>query len=159
MSISTAILGFPRMGPFRELKKAVEAYWKKEISESQLQDEAKKIRKQNWEFQQNQGITHIPSNDFSFYDQILDLSCMLGNVPKRFEFSKNQIDLETYFNIARGNSVDACKRQFAGEMTKWFDTNYHFIVPEFDSETSLVKVIKFLKVFLKRKIQNKTRPF
>tara|TARA_Y100001935_G_C17309004_1_gene514414 strand:+ start:2394 stop:2888 length:495 start_codon:yes stop_codon:yes gene_type:complete len=86
MRLKTATLGYPRMGEFRELKKAVEAYWKGEISETELNDVAKVIRKRNWQHQKDNGIAYIPSNDFSFYDQILDLSCALGNVPERFNY-------------------------------------------------------------------------
>ena len=136
MSLKTATLGYPRMGEFRDLKKAVEAYWKGDLSETELNDVAKQIRKRNWEHQKNNGITFIPSNDFSFYDQILDLSCAVGNVPSRFNFSGGQIDLNTYFNIARGNTSDSNNNQCASEMTKWFDTNYHYIVPEFNANTT-----------------------
>ena len=123
------------MGEFRELKKTVEAYWKGEVTESDLNQTAKSIRQRNWEHQKNNGIAYIPSNDFSFYDQILDLSCALGNVPARFDYDGGQIDLKTYFNIARGNTADSNNNQCASEMTKWFDTNYHYIVPEFDANT------------------------
>ncbi len=135
MSLKTATLGYPRMGEFRELKKTVEAYWKGEVTESDLNQTAKSIRQRNWEHQKNNGIAYIPSNDFSFYDQILDLSCALGNVPARFDYDGGQIDLKTYFNIARGNTADSNNNQCASEMTKWFDTNYHYIVPEFDANT------------------------
>lgn len=135
MRLKTATLGYPRMGEFRELKKAVEAYWKGDVSETELNDVAKVIRKRNWQHQKDNGIAYIPSNDFSFYDQILDLSCALGNVPERFDYSGGLIDLKTYFNIARGNTSDSNNNQCASEMTKWFDTNYHYIVPEFSANT------------------------
>ena len=135
MRIKTAVLGYPRMGDFRQLKKAVEAYWKKNIAEDELNKEAKAIRKRNWEYQRDHGITYIPSNDFSLYDQILDMTCALGNIPKRFEFKGGMVDIETYFKVARGNTGDSNNNQFASEMTKWFDTNYHYIVPEFDETT------------------------
>tara|TARA_A100001015_G_scaffold142129_1_gene157701 strand:- start:585 stop:2846 length:2262 start_codon:yes stop_codon:yes gene_type:complete len=124
------------MGEFRELKKALESFWKGNISESELQTVAKSTRRRNWKIQQDKGIQVIPSNDFSFYDQTLDMSCILGNVPSRFNFSENQVDLTTYFNIARGNTSDSNNNQFASEMTKWFNTNYHYIVPEFDDTTT-----------------------
>ncbi len=135
MKMKTATLGYPRMGEFRELKKAVEAYWKGDKTETQLNDEAVAIRKRNWQHQKAEGISYIPSNDFSFYDQTLDMTCLLGNVPQRFKFSGNQVDLTTYFTIARGNTKESNNNQFASEMTKWFDTNYHYIVPEFDEST------------------------
>ena len=136
MSLLSATLGYPRMGEFRELKKAVEAYWKKEISQEDLTTVAKEIKKRNWEYQKSNGVTFIPSNDFSYYDQILDLSCTLGNVPRRFNFKEDQVDLDTYFMVARGNTSDSNNNQCAGEMTKWFDTNYHYIVPEFNEATA-----------------------
>ena len=79
MNLKTATLGFPRMGEFRDLKKAVESYWKNNVSKDELNSVAKEIRKRNWQYQQEQGIDYIPSNDFSLYDQILDLTCTLGN--------------------------------------------------------------------------------
>ncbi len=136
MSINIATLGFPRIGAFRELKKAVEGYWKKELSKVELNAIAADIRKSNWELQKNNGVTYIPSNDFSFYDQILDTSCMVGNIPTRFNFSGGSVDLDTYFKVARGNTDDSKNNQCASEMTKWFDTNYHYIVPEFKESTS-----------------------
>ncbi|MEK9726682.1 MAG: 5-methyltetrahydropteroyltriglutamate--homocysteine S-methyltransferase [Candidatus Margulisiibacteriota bacterium] len=144
MTLSST-LGYPRIGEFRDLKKAVESFWKKEITESELQTVAKSIRKRNWEYQKEQGVSYIPSNDFSFYDQILDLTCMLGNVPNRFKFNGTTIDLDTYFKIARGNTEHSENNQCASEMTKWFDTNYHYIVPEFSDNT--VFELKSKKVF------------
>tara|TARA_A100001015_G_scaffold320116_1_gene445372 strand:- start:1180 stop:3492 length:2313 start_codon:yes stop_codon:yes gene_type:complete len=140
MSFNTLIksvsLGFPRMGDFRELKKSMELFWKEQISEKELREVAKSIRKKNWKRQQAVGITYIPSNDFSFYDHILDMTCALGNIPKRFEFNDGQVSLDTYFMIARGNTKNSNNNQYASEMTKWFDTNYHYLVPEFDEQTS-----------------------
>jgi 5-methyltetrahydropteroyltriglutamate--homocysteine methyltransferase len=128
--VKSANLGFPRVGAFRELKKAVESFWKGDITEASLQEEAAKIRKNNWELQKQAGINHIPSNDFSFYDHILDLSATLGAVPARYNFSGDQVDLTTYFAMARGRQQGG-QDVVAMEMTKWFDTNYHYIVPEF----------------------------
>lgn len=127
MTIKLHSLGFPRIGRQRELKKAVEKYWRKEIGEIELQTEAHKIKAENWSIQEELDL--IPVNDFSFYDQVLDMSCLLGVVPKRFR-NEGASELENYFAIARGN-----KASCAAEMTKWFDTNYHYIVPEIDSET------------------------
>ena len=134
--LKTATLGYPRIGEKRELKKAVESYWKGQITESELQEQGKEIRKRNWKYQLENGVTYIPSNDFSFYDQILDLTCMLGNIPSRFKYDGAGVDLPTYFTVARGNTRDSNNNQCASEMTKWFDTNYHYIVPEFDSNTT-----------------------
>lgn len=128
-------LGFPRIGPIRELKKAVEAYWKGNISQSDLEAEARKIRSANWQRQKQAGLDHIPSNDFSFYDQILDMTCTLGLVPARYQFSGDEIDVDTYFAMARGAQKDGLDVT-AMEMTKWFDTNYHYIVPEFEESMS-----------------------
>ena len=121
-------LGLPRIGGNRELKKSQEKYWRSEISQSDLESTAAEIKKQNWAIQSE--LDAIPVNDFSFYDQVLDMSCLLGAVPERF-FSEGKVDLKTYFDIARGN-CGSC----ASEMTKWFDTNYHYIVPELSNETN-----------------------
>lgn len=129
--VKANVLGFPRFGAQRELKKAVEAFWKAESNADQLLQIAKELRLRHWTKQQEAGIELIPSNDFSFYDQILDASMMLGIVPKRFQSDLDEENLlDTYFAIARGN-----KNNVASEMTKWFDTNYHYIVPEFNSAT------------------------
>ncbi|WP_312135884.1 5-methyltetrahydropteroyltriglutamate--homocysteine S-methyltransferase [Sphingobacterium sp.] len=127
-------LGYPRVGAFRELKKANEAYWAKKISAEELLQAGLKIREGNWKTQQEAGIDLIPSNDFSFYDQVLDLSLTVGAIPARYNSLLNKIDrqynLDLYFAMARGfqeGGVDVT----AMEMTKWFDTNYHYIVPEF----------------------------
>lgn len=128
--VLAANLGFPRIGAKRELKKAVESFWKGEVSEAELQQQAKEIRATNWKFQQEQGIDLISSNDFSFYDQILDTIALFGAVPERYKFDGGNVDLKTYFAMARGaqgNGLDVV----AMEMSKWFDTNYHYIVPEF----------------------------
>jgi len=133
-AVKSANLGFPRIGAFRELKKAVEAYWKAKITQDELQAEAANIRKTNWQLQQQAGLDAIPSNDFSFYDQVLDMSCVLGNVPARYEHNGGNVSLDTYFAMARGNQSNG-QDVVAMEMTKWFDTNYHYIVPEFRNGT------------------------
>jgi 5-methyltetrahydropteroyltriglutamate--homocysteine methyltransferase len=127
-------LGYPRVGAFRELKKANEAYWAKKISAEELLQAGLKIRESNWKTQKDAGIELIPSNDFAFYDQVLDLSLTVGAIPARYNSLLNKIDrqynLDLYFAMARGfqeGGVDVT----AMEMTKWFDTNYHYIVPEF----------------------------
>src|ERR1700744_4234955 len=131
-------LGFPRIGEQRELKRATEAFWKGSISEEELIRTGAELRRTNWLTQKEAGIDLIPSNDFSFYDQMLDMSCLLGNVPQRFGWKGGNVDLALRFKIARGvantQAPDcACgnKGTTASEMTKWFDTNYHYIVPEF----------------------------
>lgn len=118
-------LGFPRIGSKRELKKATESFWKGEIGEAELLAVGKELRLRHWTLQKDAGITHIPVNDFSYYDQVLDMTATLGAVPSRYNWSGAAVDLGTYFAMARG-SKDAP----AMEMTKWFDTNYHYIVPE-----------------------------
>lgn len=133
--VKSANLGFSRVGLNRELKKAVEKYWKKAIKEDELQNVAKSLRKTHWELQKDIGIDYIPSNDFSFYDHILDMIATVGAVPKRYGHKLGEkIDLDLYFSMARGRQ-DGTKDVVAMEMTKWFDTNYHYIVPEFTKDT------------------------
>ena len=129
MSIRTNILGYPRIGVNRELKKAEEAYWAGKITKQELLDTASQIRKENWQLQKEAGIDLIPSNDFSFYDQTLDLSLSVGAIPERYDALKDDL-LELYFAMAHGYQKDGIDVT-AMEMTKWFDTNYHYIVPEF----------------------------
>lgn len=130
-------LGYPRVGPFRELKKANEAYWAKKISTDELLTAAKEIRENNWKTQKEAGIDLIPSNDFSFYDQVLDLSLTVGAIPARYNSLLDKIDnnysLDLYFAMARGFQEDGIDVT-ASEMTKWFDTNYHYMVPEFTKD-------------------------
>ena len=133
--VKIANLGFPRIGPKRELKKALEQYWKENISYAELTNVAKGIRKANWLLQKEADVDYIASNDFSFYDHILDLTATLGAVPERYEFTGSEVDPETYFAMARGLQKDG-KDVVAMEMTKWFDTNYHYIVPEFSDQTN-----------------------
>lgn len=128
--LKTASLGFPRIGANRELKKAVEAFWKGSISSSDLQKTASEIKAKNWQSQKSAGIHFIPSNDFSFYDQVLDTLALFGAVPERFKFSGGIVDLDLVFAMARGAQKDGLDVT-AMEMTKWFDTNYHYIVGEF----------------------------
>ncbi len=124
-------LGFPRIGANRELKKATESYWKGKTSQDELLATGKELRARHWKLQKDAGLSHIPSNDFSFYDQVLDMICTLGLVPERYNWNGGDVDLDTYFAMARGND-DAP----AMEMTKWFDTNYHFMVPEMEAGMS-----------------------
>ncbi len=131
--LKTASLGFPRIGANRELKKAVESYWKKTSSAADLQKSAAEIRAKNWQTQKAAGIAFIPSNDFSFYDHILDTQALFGAVPERFNFAGGNVDLDLYFAMARGAQRDGIDVT-AMEMTKWFDTNYHYIVAEFKKD-------------------------
>ncbi|WDF63997.1 5-methyltetrahydropteroyltriglutamate--homocysteine S-methyltransferase [Flavobacterium sp. KACC 22763] len=129
--MKTNNLGYPRIGSSRELKKASELYWAGKISAEELIDAGKEIRLKNWKLQTEAGVDLIPSNDFSFYDQVLDLTLTLGAIPVRYhELAKNNSSLDLYFAMARGSQKDG-QDVVAMEMTKWFDTNYHYIVPEF----------------------------
>ncbi|RZK14867.1 MAG: 5-methyltetrahydropteroyltriglutamate--homocysteine S-methyltransferase, partial [Pedobacter sp.] len=132
--MKTQNLGYPRIGNQRQLKKACELYWAGKISLADLKVVGRSIKEQNWQTQLDAGIDLIPCNDFSYYDQILDASLLLGVIPQRYSpvlsqiKSNNEIDL--YFAMARGYQKDGLDIT-AMEMTKWLDTNYHYIVPEF----------------------------
>ncbi|MCB1100558.1 MAG: 5-methyltetrahydropteroyltriglutamate--homocysteine S-methyltransferase, partial [Verrucomicrobiae bacterium] len=144
-TIKTQNLGYPRIGKYRELKKAVEAYWRGDASLDDLKATGAALRRKHWNDQAAAGIDFIPCNDFSYYDQVLDMSLLLGNVPHRFDWDGRPVDYELMFRIARGradnDARECCSRapEYACEMTKWFDTNYHYIVPEF-SENSQFRV-------------------
>ncbi|MGN5537676.1 5-methyltetrahydropteroyltriglutamate--homocysteine S-methyltransferase [Alcaligenes sp. Lyrl_28] len=132
-------LGFPRIGAKRELKFALESYWKGESSREDLQALGAQLRQRHWENQA--GLDLVPVGDFSFYDQVLDTSFLLGNLPERVQGFQGD-ELDNYFRVARGRSAQGaeehsacCGGVAAGEMTKWFDTNYHYIVPEFKADT------------------------
>ena len=129
MKILSANLGFPRIGSHRELKQALESYWSGASGADALSRTAQSLRARHWFIQQKAGLDHIPSNDFSFYDQMLDTITMLGAVPPRFGHDGAEVSLDLYFAMARG-----LKDAPAMEMTKWFDTNYHYIVPELTAE-------------------------
>jgi 5-methyltetrahydropteroyltriglutamate--homocysteine methyltransferase len=130
MRILTHNLGFPRIGRNRELKKAVEAYWRDPSTRAQLLATASSLRQRHWLLQKAAGIDLIPSNDFSLYDQVLDHVCLLGCVPERYlEGGRRIANLDEYFAMARG---DASRP--ALEMTKWLDTNYHYLVPELEPD-------------------------
>ncbi|MCV9931434.1 5-methyltetrahydropteroyltriglutamate--homocysteine S-methyltransferase [Flavobacterium sp. LS1R47] len=129
--MKTNNLGYPRIGSNRELKKASELYWAGQLSAEELLAVGKNIRKENWQLQAESGIDLIPSNDFSFYDQVLDLTLTLGAIPERYnDFAKTNSSIDLYFAMARGSQKKG-QDVVAMEMTKWFDTNYHYIVPEF----------------------------
>ena len=129
--LKTATLGFPRIGANRELKKAIESYWKGAISIDELKQISSEIKSKNWQTQKDAGIHFVPSNDFSFYDQILDSIALFGAIPDRFKFEGGNVDLDLFFAMARGAQKDGIDVT-AMEMTKWFDTNYHYIVAEFN---------------------------
>ncbi|HET7621896.1 MAG TPA: 5-methyltetrahydropteroyltriglutamate--homocysteine S-methyltransferase [Gemmatimonadaceae bacterium] len=131
-----ANLGFPRIGSNRELKRALEDHWAGRTSRSELASAARSIRRANWEMQARAGIDHVPSGDFSLYDHVLDTAVMLGAVPERFGRLGGVDELDRYFAMARGTEA-AGESIAAMEMTKWFDTNYHYIVPELEDGMEL----------------------
>ncbi len=132
MAIKTTAFGYPKIGPNRELKKAVESYWKGEISKEEMIKRAEEVNIQRLEKLKNANLDYVPSNDFSLYDFVLDVSTMFDVVPNRFRNIEDPLD--RYFAMARGT-----KDAIACEMTKWFDTNYHYIVPELTGQFKLVK--------------------
>lgn len=133
--MKTSVIGFPRIGTLRELKFASEKYFRKEISEEQLKETAKELRKTHWNMQKNAGIDFISSNDFSFYDTVLDTAVLLNIIPKRYkELDLSEID--TYFAMARGYQGEHGDVK-ALAMKKWFNTNYHYIVPETEGDTKI----------------------
>ncbi|OCC01893.1 5-methyltetrahydropteroyltriglutamate--homocysteine S-methyltransferase [Labrys sp. WJW] len=148
MSIPISTLGTPRIGPRRELKTALEAFWAGKQDEAALLSTAAQLRASNWARQSLLGVTHIPSNDFSLYDQVLDMSATVGAIPRHYGWEGGPVSLATYFAMARGShghdgrdhddrGNTGCSHDGHGggipalEMTKWFDTNYHYMVPEF----------------------------
>lgn len=125
-------IGFPRIGTNRQLKKALEDYWAGQSTAEQLSATTVSLRKENWLLQKQLGLDHIPSNDFSLYDPVLDMTCAVGAIPSRYAALKEISEKDRYFTMARGLSQNKGKTIPAMEMTKWFDTNYHYIVPEFE---------------------------
>ena len=133
--MKTSVIGFPRIGALRELKFASEKYFRKEVSEEQLKETAKELRKTHWNMQKNAGIDFISSNDFSFYDTVLDTAVLLNIIPERYkELDLSEID--TYFAMARGYQGEHGDVK-ALAMKKWFNTNYHYIVPETEDDTKI----------------------
>ncbi|WP_343187790.1 5-methyltetrahydropteroyltriglutamate--homocysteine S-methyltransferase [Buchnera aphidicola (Periphyllus koelreuteriae)] len=131
MTILNHILGFPRIGIDRELKRAQENYWNNKISKKKLLKIGKKIRIKNLLTQKKMGLNYLSVGDFSWYDHVLNTTMMLGNIPKRFLNNVKKINIDTLFHVARGVSHNR-ESTFPSEMTKWFNTNYHYIVPEFN---------------------------
>ncbi len=122
-------LGYPRIGAQRELKKALEAYWRGELDLGALEAAGRELRRRHWDEQRQAGLDFVPVGDFSFYDHVLDTTAMLGAVPPRFDWDGETVDLDTVFRMARGRAPTGAPAA-ACEMTKWFDTNYHYQVPE-----------------------------
>lgn len=135
MTIRNHTLGFPRIGLDRELKKAQENYWAGKISQEELIAVGKALRARHWQQQADAGVDLLPVGDFAWYDQVLGTSLLLGNVPPRHRNEDGSLDLDTLFRVARGRAPTG-KPVAASEMTKWFNTNYHYIVPEFQQGQS-----------------------
>ena len=148
--MQTSVIGFPRIGTLRELKFASEKYFRGEISSQELLDTAKNLRKIHWTTQKNEGIDFIPSNDFSFYDTLLDTAAALGIVPRRYK-ELNLSGLDTYFAMASGYQGESGDVK-ALAMKKWFNTNYHYIVPEVEDDTVIkLSADKFLNEYKEAK--------
>jgi len=159
--VTTHNLGFPRIGRNRELKFALEKYWKGDISESALSDIAADLRVRHW--QDQSVLDWIPVGDFSLYDHVLDMSFMLGNIPERVSTFSASSAIDNYFRVARGRPANDAAAHCcinAGEMTKWFDTNYHYIVPEFNRNTKFSLDISSLldKIRQAGKIHQQIKP-
>lgn len=137
-------LGFPRIGADRELKKALESYWKGDLDQDALQSVGRQLRATHWQLQKDAGIDLLPVGDFAWYDQVLTHSLAFGVIPERFDSTRDAHGLptlDTLFAMARGATATCCggehgQTQYAQELTKWFDTNYHYLVPEFSAEQS-----------------------
>ena len=128
----THILGFPSIGKQRELKQVLEAFWKGDLAAEALAETCTALKKRHWRIQQDAGLDYVTTGDFSLYDRMLDITRMLGAMPPRFAPCLKDAHPDLYFSLARG---DARRNIPALEMTKWFDTNYHYLVPEIDADT------------------------
>nr|WP_295107887.1 5-methyltetrahydropteroyltriglutamate--homocysteine S-methyltransferase [uncultured Caulobacter sp.] len=170
MTVTVATLGFPRIGPRRELKTALERYWSGKIDQNTLQGVAADLRAQTWSRQRSLGADHVPSNDFSLYDQVLDTSILVGAIPALYGWTGGPVALETYFAMARGSQgveLAPCGHDHghktgvpAQEMTKWFDTNYHYLAPEVSrGQAFVLSSTKPVDEFLEARAQGvQTRP-
>ena len=172
MTVTVATLGFPRIGPKRELKTALERYWAGKSDKQALLDVAADLRAKTWARQRELGVDHIPSNDFSFYDHVLDTSAMVGAIPEAYGWNGGAVELDTFFAMARGAQGEAdhadCGHGHhhhaldapAAEMTKWFDTNYHYLVPEVSPDQAFTLTsTKAIDEFIEAKAQGiDTRP-
>ncbi len=172
--VPVATLGVPRIGRRRELKFALESYWAGKSSAAELMETARQLRAANWKEQAGRGITKIPSNDFSLYDHVLDTAVMVGAIPPRYDWKGGEVGLDTYFAMARGSQGEdaaACGHPGHGhsghghgvtalEMTKWFDTNYHYMVPELaDDQAFSLASTKPVDHFIEaRELGIRTRP-
>ncbi len=165
MPIQSHNLGFPRIGKKRELKFALEAYWRDEISAAALEKVGENIRENNYQAQSS--LDYLPSGDFAFYDPVLTLSFALGHLPPRLKTPVNEkneksaeTDLDRLFRLARGRSRPGQPESFAGEMTKWFNTNYHYIVPEFYQDSTFIPQSQVYsnQVLEARQYKNQVKP-
>ncbi len=154
-------LGFPRIGKKRELKFLLEQYWQGDITSQVLLNQCAQLRQSNWQLQQQAGIDYLPVGDFAHYDHILNTSLYLGVVPQRFNVEKTNIadNLDLEFQIARGKS-DGCCQCAASDMTKWFNTNYHYLVPELDENTEFTVNIDALvaQIHEAKQVSNTIKP-
>ena len=146
MTYSSTLIGYPYIGDDREWKKALEAFWRQERTEEDFQATLKSIRLSRIEKQLQLGIDMVTVGDFTLYDRMLDTALMFGLVPKRFNWQGGRVDLHTYYSVARGNHSAV-----ASEMTKWFNTNYHYIVPEYEGQPLQLTENKVLADFLEAK--------
>ena len=170
MTVTVATLGFPRIGPRRELKTALERYWSGKIDQNALQGVAADLRAQTWSRQRALGADHVPSGDFSFYDHVLDTSVLVGAIPVLYNWTGGPVALDAYFAMARGSQgveLAPCGHDHghktgvpAQEMTKWFDTNYHYLAPEVTrGQAFALSSTKPVDEFLEAKAQGiQTRP-
>ncbi|MDQ1003324.1 5-methyltetrahydropteroyltriglutamate--homocysteine methyltransferase [Neobacillus niacini] len=148
MNLASTTIGYPYIGGNREWKRCVESFWKGELSEEQFIFEMKTIRLNHLKHQQSLGLDIITVGDFTFYDRMLDLSAMFGLIPARYKWTGEQVNLTTYYAMARGaNDV------VASEMTKWFNTNYHYIVPEYEGQPLELTQNYILDYFLEAKFE------
>lgn len=146
MMVKSSVLGYPRIGADREWKKALEAFWSGKLEESEFHSQLQEIRLNHLRKQQEKGIDIISVNDFSYYDHVLDTATMFGIIPKRFSYEGGVVPLSVYYGIARGT-----KDATASEMTKWFNTNYHYIVPELDGAAPVLTENRPLKAYREAK--------
>ncbi|EON70795.1 5-methyltetrahydropteroyltriglutamate--homocysteine S-methyltransferase [Lysinibacillus sphaericus] len=146
MTYTTTAIGYPYIGEDREWKKTLEAFWRNELSEENFLQKLKEIRLGRIDKQLRAGLDIVSVGDFTYYDRMLDTAMMFGLVPKRFNWQGDEVDLQTYYSAARGND-----HAVACEMTKWFNTNYHYIVPEFEGQTLQLTENKILAAFLEAK--------
>ncbi|MGE7596803.1 5-methyltetrahydropteroyltriglutamate--homocysteine S-methyltransferase [Lysinibacillus fusiformis] len=146
MTYTSTLIGYPYIGDDREWKKALEAFWRQERTEEDFQATLKSIRLSRIEKQLQSGIDMVTVGDFTLYDRMLDTALMFGLVPKRFNWQGGRVDLHTYYSVARGNPSAV-----ASEMTKWFNTNYHYIVPEYEGQPLQLTENKVLADFLEAK--------